>query len=99
MVNFSDLGIKDESSSFLEEKVSINDVVNSEIIVHDFKANVPTQNGNRHLIKIEIDSQKRVIFTGSHRIIDALESKKIKFPFKTVIKTFKVGTKRAFMFT
>lgn len=99
MKNFKDFGFEVENADFTEEKISIADTVNKEIIVLGFKGNVKTVNGSRHLMRIEIDGSKKVVFTGSTRIINMLEHPDIKFPFKTTILSFKSGTKRGYMFS
>lgn len=98
MISFAELGI-DFKDEFTEEKISINDIVNVEIEVIDFRREVETRNGPRYVVKINIEGRTRIFFTQSKRIIAALESEKIKFPFRTIIKTFKAGDKRGYMFT
>jgi hypothetical protein len=99
MISFAELGIKLQDESFTEEKVSINDIVNVEIEVLEFKREVETKNGHRYVVRIRYEGRVRIFFTQSKRIIAALENDKIKFPFKSIIKTFKVGDKRGYMFT
>jgi len=99
MKKFKDLGIKNESTDFTEEKISIMNLVNRPIIVHGFKADVHTENGTKHLMRIGIDGQFKVVFTGSSRIIAALNHPEISFPFETVIQMITIGQKRAYMFS
>lgn len=99
MISFSDLGIDLKDEGFTEEKISINDIVNVEIEVIEYKREVETRNGNRYVVRINHEGRKRIFFTQSKRIIAALENEKIKFPFKTIIKTYKAGEKRGYMFT
>jgi len=99
MISFSDFGIELPQDDYTEDKISINDVVNSELVVLGFKPNIHTKNGDRHLVRIEVNEKVRVMFTGGRRIIEVLENPKVKFPFTTIIKTQKIGDKRAYFFT
>ncbi|MCW0484081.1 hypothetical protein [Gaoshiqia sediminis] len=99
MISFADLGIEIEPEGYTEEKISINDIVNVEIEVIDFRRDVATKNGERYVVRINYESRARIFFTQSKRIIAALENEKIKFPFRTTIKTYKAGEKRGYMFT
>jgi hypothetical protein len=99
MILFSDLGIELKDEGFTEEKISINDIVNVEIEVLNFKREVETRNGHRYVVQITYEGRQRIFFTLSKRIVAALESERIKFPFRTIIKTYKVGDKRGYMFT
>lgn len=99
MIKFKELGIDNESTDFTEEKISILDLVNRKIVVHGYKADVNTKNGNRYLLRVEVDGQFRVVFTGSSRIISVLNHSNVRFPFEAVIESFKAGTKRGYMFS
>lgn len=98
-MKFSDLGITITRDSFTDPKISINDVLNIEIKVLGFKKDVNTQNGMRHLIRIEIENQTRVFFTSASQLIAVLSHEKVQFPFTTIIKSFKIGDKRGYEFT
>jgi hypothetical protein len=99
MISFAELGIDIKNEGFTEEKISINDIINVEIEVTDFKRDVETKNGNRCVVQINYEGKPRIFFTQSKRIIAALENERIRFPFKAIIKTYKAGEKRGFMFT
>lgn len=99
MKDFKDFGFKPVDTDFTEEKISIADVVNKEITVLGFKPDVNTINGSRHLMRIEFEGAKKVMFTGSRRIISILDHPEITFPFITTIASFKAGSKRGYMFT
>jgi len=98
-MRFSDLGITIERDNYTDPKVSINDLLNVNIKVLGFKPNVNTANGKRHLVRIETDGQTRVFFTASTHIMQVLEHEKIRFPFETVIKSYKIGDKRGYEFS
>lgn len=99
MIPFSQLGIEIQEEGFTEEKISINDIVNVDIEVLEFRRDVATRNGDRYVVRIKCEGRLRIFFTQSKRIIAALESEKIQFPFRTIIKTYKAGEKRGYMFT
>lgn len=98
-MRFSDLGITIETNNYTDPKISINDILNIEIDVLEFKKNVKTKNGDRYLVKFKIDNEIRVFFTSSSHIIQVLEHPNVKFPFTTTIKSYKVGDKRGYNFT
>jgi hypothetical protein len=88
MNNFSDLGIKPITSNFVGEKVRINKVLNSEIIVYDYKIEDSKKNlGTKYLtLQIGRKEEKEVLFTGSNILMNMIEQvPKEKFPFTTTI--------------
>jgi len=99
MISFANLGIEIKEEGFSEEKISINDIVNVDIEVLEFKRDVATKNGDRYVVRIKCEGRTRIFFTQSKRIIAALENEKMQFPFRTIIKTYKAGEKRGYMFT
>lgn len=98
-MKFSDLGINIERDNFTDPKVSINDILNVPVLVLGFKKDVPTSNGLRYLVRIQIDNQFRVFFTAASQLITVLNHENVKFPFQTTIKSYKVGDKRGYEFT
>lgn len=92
MKTFKDLGIKVETKAFTGEKISIDKIINREIIVHGYKIEKSKINSKNCLhIQIELSSELRLLFTGS--IILEEQLKQIHsdaFPFKaTIVKTDK----------
>ncbi len=98
-MKFSDLGIVIKRNGFTDPKVSINDILNIPVRVVEFKPEIETVNGKRHLVRIEVEGMHRVFFTASSQLMKVLEHQKIQFPFETIIKSFKVGDKRGYEFT
>ncbi len=98
-MTFSELNITIERSNYTDPKVSINDILNVPILILSFKKDVPTSNGLRHLVRISIDNQFRVFFTAASQLVTVLNHDNVKFPFETVIKSYKVGDKRGYEFT
>jgi hypothetical protein len=89
MKDFSELKIKIESKRFVGDKIKINKVVGKKIIVHAFKIK-PSKfedAGNCLTLQIEIENEKRVIFTRGSALIDVLiQADPINdLPFKTTI--------------
>lgn len=81
MNNFSDLGVK-VVDNFTHEKISINFLLNTEIVVNDYKI-ATTKNGERVVMSIETSGLKKVVFTGGAYIRKQLESvDRSCFPFK-----------------
>lgn len=89
MFNFKDLGIKPKESAFVGKKIDVEDVLNLEIIVIGFEIKDSTKKANTKYLtlQIEIDENKRVVFTGSKNLMDLISQvPKDKFPFKTTIR-------------
>jgi hypothetical protein len=99
MNQFKDLGIEPIENSFVGEKISPDFVLNREITVWDFKikdSKYATTSGKCLHMQIEIDGNKRVLFTGSGNLMDLIiRIQKDKFPFKTTI----VKENKRFIFT
>lgn len=68
-------------------KVKIEDVLNTEVAILDFSVKTSKHNeGNYLTIQVEVDNEKRVIFTGSGVLIDQLEKYKGELPFLATIR-------------
>lgn len=89
----------DKFSSFAEErlvgdKVSVSDILNKEITVLSYKimkSKIEDDNyAQIQIEKIEINGEKKVVFTSSKVLKDQLETYKDHIPFiATIIKTRK----------
>lgn len=86
----------DKFSSFAEErlvgdKVSVSDILNKEITVLSYKImKSKIEDDNYAQIQIEINGEKKVVFTSSKVLKDQLETYKDHIPFiATIIKTRK----------
>lgn len=90
MNQFKDLGITPTQKGFQGDKIKIDRILNKQIIVHEFKIEnskfEAKGNGKCLYMQIEVDSQKRIVFTGSTVLMDVIERiPKDKFPFQTTI--------------
>ncbi len=88
MNNFKDLGIKNESSGFIGEKIRIEDVFSKNIVIHKYEIKESKKKIDTKCLylQISLDDKMRVIFTGSLSLMNTV--KKIpedKFPFNTII--------------
>lgn len=103
MKKFSDLGITvdDDRKIFECKQVSITEIINCEIIVHDFLSDMKTRHGeDRYLVRYSCSGSEGKFFTNSKRIKSALDNvPNDAFPFSTVIKCLKVGQNSTYMFT
>lgn len=103
MKKFSDLGVKpdDDRKIFNCQQVSISDVVNTEIEVIDFIADIKTKFGDsRYLVKVQQDGVLEKFFTNSTNIKSTLDKiPKEEFPFVTTIKATKCGNGKIYQFT
>lgn len=88
MKSFKELGIKQIYRNLVGDKIKMERIINREIAVETYKIEESKFEGRGKClsIQIEIDGQKRVIFTGSQALLSAIsEIKKEDFPFKTTI--------------
>lgn len=90
MNKFSDFG--DTSSALDGEKLNIEEVIDREIIINDFrirKSKFERGSGKYLTIQFILNDKKHVLFTGSEVLTDQLEKYKEKLPFIAVIKKVK----------
>lgn len=77
MKKFSDLNIKPVHKGFVGDKIKINRILNKDIVVQDFKieeSKFPKNKSGKCLyLQIEVDNEKRVLFTGSDFLIDTIQ--------------------------
>ena len=103
MKRFSDLKIPsaDGKKMFDCKTVSITDIVNCEIEVHDFEGDIKTQHGNdRMIVKIRINGEDAKIFTNCQQIKNVLNmSRPEDLPFTTTIRKIKSGNNASYKFT
>lgn len=83
---FSDFA--EEPKAFDGDKKTINEVLNQEILVLDFKTKESKHHRDSQYITIQfkIDDAKYILFNGSRVLADQLEKYKDNLPFYTVIK-------------
>lgn len=100
MKQFSELGIKTQAKSPEGDRISIDNAIDKQIIV--LSAHIgPSkfQKGNNEqclTLQIELNNEKRVIFTNAKYLIEAMQNAtKEDFPFSTIIKK----TNKRFDFT
>lgn len=102
---FSDLGIKpaDNGKVFNCQQVSITDILNSEIEILDYQANLHTAHGEgRYLIHFRMTdgSLEGKFFTNSTNLKSCLDQiQETDFPVITVIKAVKCGKGKISQFT
>jgi len=83
---FSDFA--EETKAFDGNKKKIDDILNQEILVLDFKikASKKRQDSLYATIQFKIDSINYIVFTGSNVLIDQLKKYKENLPFHATIK-------------
>ena len=81
--------------------VSITDILNIEIEVHDFVSGIKTQHGEgRAIVKIKIDGEEAKFFTNSQQIKNSLIAiDTIELPFVTIVRKIKTGNSVSYKFT
>lgn len=104
MKKFSDFGINtlDKGKLFHVPKISITDILNTEIMVLDFESGVTTKHGDdRYVVKVSVEGNEQKFFTNAAPIKEALDRiPKKDFPFSTVIRKEKFsGSGGTFYFT
>ena len=88
MNRFSDLGIQTQVTHFAGKSIKIDEILNVEITVHEFKVEPSKKKANSDYLtlQIEFDNRKRVVFTGATILIQTIKKvPKDKFPFTTTI--------------
>ena len=90
MHSFKEFGIKPQSKAFEGPKIEMDDILNKPIIVEDFKIEdskfKEKGNGKRLTLQILVDTNKRIVFTGSVNLMQMIqEVKRDNFPFTTTI--------------
>lgn len=100
MKRFSDLGIQTQVKSFEGDKISPESVLNRSITVLEYKIEDSkfTEKGNGKCLhmQIEVNNEKRVLFSGSGYLMDDIRKvSKSDFPFVTTI----VRVNKRFQFT
>lgn len=102
---FSELGVKlpNERKIFDCPKVSITDIINTEIEVIDYLPEVKTSLGEgRYLVHCRVPSEERNVkfFTTAQNIKAALDQiDKADFPFLATIKAVRCGNGKFYKFT
>ncbi|SFL09693.1 hypothetical protein SAMN05216364_1005108 [Porphyromonadaceae bacterium KHP3R9] len=104
MKKFSDFNIEplDEKRIFAVPVISIEELINCEIVVLDYETNITTIHGpNRYIVKIEHEGIEKKFFTNADSIKETLDKiDKKDFPFTTMIKARRFGgAKKTFYFT
>lgn len=84
--HFSDFA--EESKSFEGDKKKLDDILNQEILVLDFKIKDSKQHiGSKYItIQFKIDEKSFIVFSGSAVLMNQLEKYKDSLPFYTIIK-------------
>ena len=99
MRRFSDLNVKCDKKIFNCKQVSINDILNIEIVVIDAIMQ-KTKNGDKALVHFKLDDECGKFFTGSMGIIDVIkELNEDDFPFMTIVKSTQYGKGKIYQFT
>jgi hypothetical protein len=102
MRRFSDLNIpSDGRKMFNCPVVSITEIVNCEIEIHDFVVDMKTQHGEgRALIKAQLKGEEVKFFTNCKPLKDVLSAiGEEDLPFATTIKKIKNGNSICYKFT
>ncbi|MEG2556334.1 MAG: hypothetical protein RSA53_09620 [Odoribacter sp.] len=103
MKHFDELGIvpDDNRKMFNCPQISISDIINCEIEVLDYIADVKTQHGdNRYLVHFRKSGAEGKFFSNSKAVKDILDKiPESEFPFLTTICTVKCGSGKIYKFT
>lgn len=90
MTRFRDLNIKTHTDHLIGEKIKISKILNKDIVITGFKiekSKYPKNKSGKCLcIQLDVDSEQRVVFTGSDVLIGIMEQvKKEDLPIETKI--------------
>lgn len=100
MRNFSDFGLSYESPDgkkhFEVERISLNEVVNTAVVVKDYETDIKTREGEgRYIVLVEVDGKERKFITNSgemKQFLDKISHIEDGFPFLTTIRRVSFGT-------
>ena len=90
MKSFAEFNIPAPTGSFTGEKIKIAKIMNREIIVHDSRIDdskyPKNKSGKVLILQLEVDDEKRVLFTGSDVLINQIQHvSREDYPFKVTI--------------
>lgn len=70
------------------DKIKIDDIINKEIIIHDFKIKKSIQDTEKDYLTlhIEFEGERYICFTGSKVLIDQIKACQSEIPFFTTIR-------------
>lgn len=88
MNNFNDFGIAIEQTMFVGNKIKIRTIINKSIVVHAYKIEQSKFEGKGDCLhlQIEVDKEKRVVFTGAKGLIEQIQKvPKDGMPFSATI--------------
>lgn len=88
MNNFKDFNIKPSLSYFIGDKISIERILNTPVLITNFKVEPSKKKpGTEYLtLQIEKNGSKHVVFVGSTILIDMINRvPQDRFPFTTII--------------
>lgn len=90
MRKFSDFNIKPNVKTFTGDKIKIDRVLNKTITIHSFQISDSKiegrGNGKCLTLQIEVDNEKRILFTGSVTLQDMISQVPAEqFPFSATI--------------
>lgn len=90
MKNFKDFTLAPAEQSFVGDKIKMSKILNKEIVVLDYKStdsNYSDKGSGKCLhMQIQVDKEKRVVFTGSKKLLESIvQIPKSDLPFTTTI--------------
>lgn len=88
MNNFKNFNIKPSFTSFTGDKIKMDRILNTEIVVHGYDIKESTVKAGTKLLTLQISRKetKHIVFTGSKVLQDMIQQvPKESFPFTTTI--------------
>lgn len=93
MNNFSDFEIPAVDRGFVGNKIKVHKIFEKQIVVIQYKIEPSKFSGDRLVLQIEYEGEKRIVFSGSRNLQDTIKKVPVSgFPFTTVIKESLDGT-------
>lgn len=89
MKSFKEFNIAPRINAFVGEKIQVQKLFNTPIIVHAFKVEDSKKKAGTKLLTLQIEKagEKRIVFTGSTVLIDMINRvPQNEFPFETTIR-------------
>lgn len=90
MKQFKDFKIQPTLKHFIGDKIKIDRILNKQVVIHAFEISASKiegkGNGKCLKLQLEVDGQKRILFSGSVTLQNMIEQVPEKdFPFTTTI--------------
>ncbi len=83
---FSDFGIETPPASYQGKKITVDEILNLEILIYSYSITQSKYRGDCLCLQISINNVKRIVFTNGQTLIILIQKvPKDGFPFQTTV--------------